>query len=90
MEGSYGKSGHSRFIGSFQSGIADRDAGVKREIFMSDISRPGIELTGYFKYYPKHRLQLLGKTELSFLEELTSEQKRESVSRRYALTLRRV
>lgn len=52
------------------------DAGVQREIFMSDISRPGIELTGYFKYYPKDRLQLFGKTELSFLEELTSEQKR--------------
>lgn len=53
------------------------DTGVQREIFMSDISRPGIELTGYFKYYPKDRLQLFGKTELSFLEELTSEQKRE-------------
>ncbi len=53
------------------------DAGVQREIFMSDISRPGIELTGYFKYYPKDRLQLFGKTELSFLEELTSEQKRD-------------
>lgn len=53
------------------------DAGVDREIFMSDISRPGIELTGYFKYYPKDRLQLFGKTELSFLEELTSEQKQE-------------
>ncbi|SDC12937.1 HPr kinase/phosphorylase [Terribacillus halophilus] len=53
------------------------DTGVQREIFMSDISRPGIELTGYFKYYPKDRLQLFGKTELSFLEELTSEQKQE-------------
>jgi HPr kinase/phosphorylase len=53
------------------------EAGVQREIFMSDISRPGIELTGYFKYYPKDRLQLFGKTELSFLEELTTEQKKD-------------
>ncbi|GAE92751.1 HPr kinase/phosphorylase [Gracilibacillus boraciitolerans JCM 21714] len=51
--------------------------GVHREIFMSEVSRPGIELTGYFKYYPKDRLQLLGKTELSYFSELTQEEKKD-------------
>lgn len=46
--------------------------GLQREIIMSDISRPGIEMTGYFRYYPKKRLQLLGKTELSYYKELSS------------------
>ncbi|SDK04721.1 HPr(Ser) kinase/phosphatase [Sediminibacillus albus] len=58
--------------------VAGRD-GVHREIFMSDISRPGLEMAGYFKYYPKDRLQLLGKTEMSFFNELSSEEQRDRV-----------
>ena len=28
---------------------------------VSDLSRPALELTGYFDYYPQDRVQLLGK-----------------------------
>ncbi|WP_226036028.1 HPr(Ser) kinase/phosphatase [Aquibacillus saliphilus] len=56
--------------------VAGQD-GVHREIFMSDISRPGIEMTGYFKYYPKDRLQLLGKTELSYYHDLEPNERRD-------------
>ncbi|UFT98508.1 HPr(Ser) kinase/phosphatase [Radiobacillus kanasensis] len=55
--------------------IAGKD-GVHREIYKSDISRPGIEMTGYFKYYPKDRLQLLGKTELTYFNELKPEEQK--------------
>ncbi|SEO69013.1 Hpr(Ser) kinase/phosphatase [Amphibacillus marinus] len=51
------------------------EQGLDREFIMSDISRPGIELTGYFRYYPKARLQILGKTELSYFKELTTEER---------------
>ena len=44
--------------------------GINRPITTSDISRPGIEIAGYFDYYPAERIQLLGKTELSFFERL--------------------
>ncbi|WP_202908616.1 HPr(Ser) kinase/phosphatase [Halalkalibacillus sediminis] len=50
--------------------VAGKD-GVHREIVTSDISRPGMEMAGYFKHYPKERLQLMGRTELSFLYDLT-------------------
>ncbi|WVE36727.1 HPr(Ser) kinase/phosphatase, partial [Priestia megaterium] len=40
------------------------------------ISRPGIEMAGYFTYYPAERIQLLGKTELSFFKQLDEEQKK--------------
>lgn len=60
--------------------VAGKD-GVHREIFMSEISRPGIEMTGYFKYYPKDRLQLLGKTELSYYADLNSSQRRDRALR---------
>lgn len=45
-----------------------------RPITTSDISRPGMEMAGYFTYYPAQRIQLLGKTELSFFHELSSEE----------------
>ncbi|MFS0775335.1 HPr(Ser) kinase/phosphatase [Neobacillus sp. 3P2-tot-E-2] len=46
------------------------EEGINRPISTSDISRPGIEIAGYFEYYPAERIQLLGKTELSFFSEL--------------------
>ena len=51
--------------------------GLHREIITSDISRPGMEMTGYFKYYPRERLQLIGKTEMVYFLELSDEEKRD-------------
>ncbi|WP_341779507.1 HPr(Ser) kinase/phosphatase [Levilactobacillus sp. HBUAS70063] len=46
---------------------------LDRLITTSDISRPGLELTGYFNYYPAKRIQLLGITETSFAKGMTHE-----------------
>ena len=43
---------------------------LDRKILTEDISRPGLELTGYFNYYPQERIQLFGRTEISFSEQL--------------------
>ncbi|WP_261807437.1 HPr(Ser) kinase/phosphatase [Lapidilactobacillus luobeiensis] len=43
-----------------------------RQITISDISRPGLELTGYFTYYPHNRLQVFGRTESAFAASLTA------------------
>lgn len=48
---------------------------LDREIMISDLSRPALELTGYFSFYPQDRVQLLGKTELSFAEKMTSDER---------------
>ncbi len=48
---------------------------LDRLITTSDVSRPGLELTGYFNYYPQERVQLFGKTETSFSERMTSEER---------------
>lgn len=56
--------------------VAGKD-GIFREIITSDISRPGIEMTGYFKYYPKERLQLIGRTEMTYYLDLTDEEKKD-------------
>ena len=46
---------------------------LDRPITTSDISRPGLELTGYFNYYPSRRIQLLGVTETSYAKGMNSE-----------------
>lgn len=47
---------------------------LDRPVTTSDISRPGLELTGYFKYYPAARVQLLGITETSFAKNMTHDE----------------
>ncbi|GAE27140.1 HPr kinase/phosphorylase [Halalkalibacter wakoensis JCM 9140] len=53
------------------------EEGIYRAITTSDLSRPGIEMAGYFTYYPAKRLQLLGRTELSFFEHLKQHEREE-------------
>jgi len=55
----------------FNLELISGEEGINRPITMSDISRPGIEMAGYFEFYPAERIQLLGKTELSFFSELS-------------------
>ncbi|MBM7096894.1 MULTISPECIES: HPr(Ser) kinase/phosphatase [Alteribacter] len=54
---------------------------VFRPITTPDISRPGMEMAGYFTYYPAKRIQLLGKTELTFFSQLTDEEKQDRMDR---------
>ncbi|GKV69913.1 HPr kinase/phosphorylase [Sporosarcina sp. NCCP-2716] len=54
----------------FDLDILTDNSGIDREIDLSDISRPGLEMAGYFDFYPRTRIQLLGKTEISFFEKL--------------------
>ena len=51
---------------------------AKKKIAVSDISRPGLELTDYFKFYPHERVQLFGQTEISYAKDsMTSAQRTE-------------
>lgn len=59
----------------FQLELISGEEGINRPITMSDISRPGIEMAGYFEYYPAERIQLLGKTELSFYNQLSGNER---------------
>ena len=45
---------------------------LEKEILTSDISRPGLEMTGYFDYYTPERIQLIGMKEWSYLMKMTS------------------
>jgi HPr kinase/phosphorylase len=44
-----------------------------------DIHRPGLELTGYFEFFPNERIQLLGKQEITYLHSLTKQERDERI-----------
>ena len=44
----------------------------EKEITTADISRPGLEMTGYFDYNTPERIQLVGMKEWSYLIKMTS------------------
>ncbi|MGT2844000.1 HPr(Ser) kinase/phosphatase [Streptococcus hongkongensis] len=52
--------------------IYGTDESLNKEIITSDISRPGLEMTGYFDYYAPERIQLFGMKEWSYLTKMTS------------------
>lgn len=56
----------------FNLEVLTGEKSLRRPITVSDIHRPGLELAGYFEYYPADRVQFLGRTELSFAESLPS------------------
>lgn len=53
---------------------ADYDA---RAISTADVNRPGLQLAGFYNYFDPERLQIIGRVESTFLETLTSAQRRE-------------
>lgn len=49
---------------------------MDRRISVADVSRPSIEMTGYFNFYPADRVQIFGRTEISFAERMTSDERK--------------
>ena len=45
---------------------------LAKPITTADISRPGLEMTGYFDYYSPERLQLVGMKEWTYLKTMTA------------------
>jgi HPr kinase/phosphorylase len=50
-------------------------------IDVPDLTRPGLQLVGYFKHFEPDRIQLIGNMEMAFLDSLSSEEKLRSLDR---------
>ena len=48
-------------------------------ICTTDINRPGLQLVGFFEYFGTDRIQIIGKVEMSYLSELSPEQRYKSI-----------
>ncbi len=55
------------------------EAGLARRISNQRIQKPGLALAGYVKQVHPERVQILGSTEISYLQTLTEEEARHSV-----------
>jgi HPr kinase/phosphorylase len=66
---------------TFDLKLISGEEGIGRHIPISDISRPGLEMAGYFTHYPANRVQLLGKTELSFFDMLEPDERKDRMMR---------
>lgn len=51
--------------------LIGQDVGMKRRIQEPSVNRPGLALSGFFDYFAYKRVQVLGNSELSYLDELS-------------------
>lgn len=69
-------------VDKFGLKVAGGNNGLEKEIINIDISRPALEVAGYFSHYSSDRVQILGMTEISFFERMLSDAAREDRSKR--------
>lgn len=46
--------------------------GIGRQVYISDLNRPGLALSGYLDYFASDRVQVLGNTEIHYMERIPS------------------
>ena len=44
--------------------------GIGRPVFSSDVNRPGLAISGYLEYFANDRIQILGNTEIHYMEHM--------------------
>lgn len=71
----------AELVQQFQFEVVAGEQGLRRPIAVDDLNRPGLEMAGYFEYHTPERVQLLGKTELTFYHMLSKEDKLDRMSR---------
>ena len=53
-------------------------------IATSDVNRPGIEMIGYYEFFDNQRIQIIGKTEASYLETLKDDDFKNVIDKLFA------
>jgi HPr kinase/phosphorylase len=64
---------------SMHMSVVAGEKGLDRVITAAEVNRPGLALTGYYDYFAKHRLQVLGKVEINYLRSISSGEHTERV-----------
>ena len=56
------------------------------EIFISnaDITRPGLQIAGFFEYFDSSRIQIMGKLEFTYLENFNVEERSQKIDKLFA------
>ncbi len=54
------------------------------QLTVADVTRPGLQLSGYFDHFEPMRLQVFGNVEISYLQKLTPEERETAMDRYYS------
>src|SRR5699024_6858808 len=63
----------------FDLEILAGESGLNRKILMNKVHRPGLEFIGYFDFFPTERVQILGRTEITYLRQLDLEERKQRI-----------
>ncbi len=64
--------------------IAGHNAVEITEISNTDVNRPGLPIAGFFDYFESTRIQVLGKMEFTYLENMNSDERRNSLDKLFS------
>lgn len=59
----------------------------EREIKVNDINRPGLQLSGFYNYFAPDRLQVIGKAEWSFLDNMQLEVRKKRLKKYFSFDM---
>lgn len=62
-------------VKTFSLEVLAGEKSLDRKITKRRTHRPGLEFTGYFEYFPQERIQILGKKEITYLHQLSHEER---------------
>ncbi|GAA0078299.1 HPr(Ser) kinase/phosphatase [Clostridium weizhouense] len=57
------------------------------DITVNDINRPGLQLAGFYNYFAPERIQVIGKAEWSFLEDMQIELRKKRVKKYFSFNI---
>lgn len=57
------------------------------KVSVNDINRPGLQLAGFYNYFAPERIQVIGKAELSFLEDMQVEVRTKRVKKYFSFDI---
>ncbi|MFV0503803.1 MAG: HPr(Ser) kinase/phosphatase [Lachnospirales bacterium] len=55
-----------------------------KRITVPDLNRPALQLAGYFDYFDSERIQIVGMVEYTYLEKMTSSQRKEVLGKMFS------
>lgn len=64
---------------TLQLEVLTSDIGLERLVLDPDLSSPGLALAGYTERFSSDRIQVFGETEITYLEDLTPEERRDRI-----------
>ena len=60
-------------------GVFDKYEKIK--IVTNEVNRPSLQIAGFFDYFYNNRIQIMGKVEFSYLEKMSSDERRNSLEK---------